>query len=47
MNSVSITRLFMADIDAIITELDEDGTLGELSAKYLGGDPTKVKYIEP
>ena len=22
-------------------------TLGELSAKYLGGDPTKVKYIEP
>ena len=37
----------LADIDAIITELEADGTLGELSAKYLGGDPTKVKYIEP
>ncbi|MFO7592271.1 MAG: ABC transporter substrate-binding protein [Acidimicrobiia bacterium] len=37
----------LADIDAIITELREDGTLGELSAKYLGGDPTKVKYLEP
>ncbi|HUV11348.1 MAG TPA: transporter substrate-binding domain-containing protein, partial [Acidimicrobiia bacterium] len=37
----------LTDIDAAITELADDGTLAELSAKYLGGDPTSVKFIEP
>ncbi len=37
----------LADIDAAITELKDDGTLAKLSAKYLGGDPTTVKFIKP
>jgi len=36
----------LADIDEVITALEAEGFLGELADKNLGGDPTKVKFIE-
>lgn len=36
----------LADIDAAITEMEEEGVLGKLAEKNLGGDPTTVKIIE-
>lgn len=34
------------DINGVIEELDAEGVLDELSEKYLGGDPSTVKFIE-
>jgi len=36
----------LADIDGVITELKDEGFLNDLTAKYLGGDPSTVKFIE-
>ena len=40
-----------ATLDKIIKALEDDGTLAQLSAKYLaaawGADPTKIPYFEP
>lgn len=36
----------LADIDEVIAALEEEGVLGQLAEKNLGGDPTTVKFIE-
>ncbi|MSO78955.1 MAG: amino acid ABC transporter substrate-binding protein [Acidimicrobiia bacterium] len=36
----------LADIDEAITALKDEGVLGELTDKNLGGDPSTVKFIE-
>jgi polar amino acid transport system substrate-binding protein len=37
----------LADIDEVITAMREEGLLNDLTAEYLGGDPSTVKFIEP
>ncbi len=36
----------LPDIDATITELKDEGFINDLIAKYLGGDPSTVPFIE-
>lgn len=37
----------LTDIDAVISALKDEGFLNDLTAEYLGGDPSTVKFIEP
>jgi polar amino acid transport system substrate-binding protein len=36
----------LSDIDGVITDLKDEGFLNKLTAKYLGGDPSTVTFIE-